>query len=250
LIYIYPPFGDININYIIYIGRRDAGFSLIKPIEGKPTGLFNPGISFSPCYFNLGVIESQWTIILGGATMQAAKKNKLAFLILSLGCVVAMGVCLICDLAINGRMAWAGYPVASVMFGWVALAPLALGGKRGLWLSLLTLTLSLLPFLWLLERLTPVGGWFRQLAAPCAVIFLAATWVMALLIRFAKIGKWYLMAIAVSLYGVFGGTAVRFYVSGFLGRGLFSLDNLVNFFGCTALAVLCVIMGVRGRQKE
>jgi hypothetical protein len=182
--------------------------------------------------------------------MQAAKKNKLMFLLLSFGCVVAMGVCLICDIAINGGMLWSGYPVVSILFGLVALAPLTLGGKRGRWLSLLAFTIAVLPFLWLLERLAPVGGWFREIAAPAAVIFLAATWIMALVIKFVKISRWYVAAIAVFLYGVIGGTAVRFYVSGFLGQNLFSLDNLINFFACTALAVLLVIMGASRKGRE
>jgi hypothetical protein len=182
--------------------------------------------------------------------MRLAKKNKLMFLLLSFGCIVAIGVCVICDIALNKKLVWSWYPLFSVAFGWVVLAPLTLGGKRGLWFSLLTLTISVLPFLWLLERVTPVSGWFDEIAAPSAVITLAATWLMALIVRFIKMSGWYLAAVAVFLYGVIAGTAVRFYVSGFLGQNLFSLENITNFFACTALAVLLVVVGVKRRSKD
>ena len=182
--------------------------------------------------------------------MSTAKKGRLALLLMSLGCVVAIGVCLIVDFAVNGEMVWSWYPLISVLFAWVVFAPLTVGVKLGRWLSLAAASLAVLPFLYFLERLTPAKGWFEGIAVPCAVMTIIATWLMVLLARFSKISKWFLAAISVFIYGVVVATAVRVFVSNYLGESIFSLDNFINFFACTAAAIILVIIGINRQSKD
>ena len=48
----------------------------------------------------------------------------LILMLLTLSCLIAIGVCLICDFAINGKLWWSVIVIGSVIYGWALLVPL------------------------------------------------------------------------------------------------------------------------------
>lgn len=94
-------------------------------------------------------------------------------------CALAVGICAICDLALHGRPTWLVYPAASVLFGWLVLAPLLYFPAHRLLMSLASVSLFLLPFLAVLSRATGLG-WFFPLGLPLGLAALAWVWVSVL----------------------------------------------------------------------
>lgn len=83
-------------------------------------------------------------------------------------------VCAICDQAMNRYLSWAWYPISSVVLAWCVCFPVIRGGRKGILWSLAALTVLIVPFLYVLERLThcdilPVG-------VPMAVLGLVLFW--------------------------------------------------------------------------
>ena len=84
-------------------------------------------------------------------------------------------VCLICNLAISGRITWAWIPVSSIALAWVISFPVFLLGKRGLLLGLQSLSIFIIPYLFLLSRLTETKEVF-SIGTAASVIFLLFLW--------------------------------------------------------------------------
>ena len=181
-----------------------------------------------------------------------SKYAKLAFQVISVLFFIAIGVCIIVDFAINKRITWAGYPVISIVFSWVILLPLLLAKRKKVLLSLITSTVATIPFLFLLDSLTPSDSWAYGLGTPIAVIAIVTTWIVLLMFRYLKINYWYKSAVAVFLYGVIMSPATNFFVDRFLmdkSSHLFNLNNLVNIFSSMAIVILLFIIGFNKKQK-
>lgn len=73
--------------------------------------------------------------------------------------LIAVGVCLICDLAISGGLSWSLYPAAACLFAGCVTMPLIRRGAKGVRPALCRLTLLIGPFLaaidWQLARSDP-----------------------------------------------------------------------------------------------
>lgn len=113
-------------------------------------------------------------------------KSGMIPLLFSAVLLVGMMVCLICNIAISGHLTWSLIPVSSAAFVWIIFFPGILLGKRGGMVSLLSLSVFILPYLFLLSRLIHVKAVFRigVAAAIPSMIFL---WLSAGI--FNRIGK-------------------------------------------------------------
>ena len=175
------------------------------------------------------------------------KYSKAIFLSFSVACVISIITCIIVDFAINRQITWSAYAILSVPFGWLILSPLVVK-NHGITISLCSLTLFVLPFLFLLDKITPVAGWFAPLGIPSAAVGVPIIWIIYLLFRFFKFNPWYKSAITVFLVGVIGNLVIDYYVNVHLNEGLISLSTLISSAGCAVLAVLLILQG-RKRAK-
>lgn len=121
-----------------------------------------------------------------GKTENKKMKNGMISLLFSAVLLVGIMVCLICNIAISGHLTWSLIPASSAAFVWIVFFPSILLGKRGGMVSLLSLSVFILPYLFLLSRLIHVKAVFRigVAAAIPSIIFL---WLSAGI--FNRIGK-------------------------------------------------------------
>ena len=176
--------------------------------------------------------------------MTMTKSRKLIFLSFSFACVISIVVCIIVDFAINGHSTWSAYSILSVPFGWLIVSPTIIK-KRGIILSLCSLTLFVLPFLYLLERITPVTNWFAPVGIPSAAVGIPTIWVIYLLFRFLKINLWYKSAIAVFLTGVIANPLIGYYVDMYLFSKMQLLNTAINGAVCLGVSVVLFLQGMK-----
>ena len=174
------------------------------------------------------------------------KFSKSILISFSIACLIAVFTCLIVNYAIDRQITWSAYVVLSVPFSWLVLSPLVIK-KFGPALSLLSLTLFILPFLFVLNRITPVDSWFVPLGIPSAAVAVVAAWVFYLLFRFVKINVWYKSAIVVFIAGVVVNPAVNYFVDRHLTENNLFI-TLISSAGCLLLAIALFIQG-RNRSK-
>lgn len=171
----------------------------------------------------------------------------LIFRIFTIACLVAIVTCIIVDIALNRQFTWSLYPILSVPFGWLAFSPL-LTGKYGLPLSLLSTTLFILPYLLLLEKITPAENWFLMVGIPSATTCMASLWLFYLMFRFLRINMWLKSAIAVFLLGAVASPVINHYVNVFLNEPQTFLNRFLNIFPLIALSILLAVVGIRRRR--
>jgi hypothetical protein len=178
------------------------------------------------------------------------KNNKLIFMIFSLACFVAAGVCLIVDMALNRQITWAVCPLLSIAFGWAALSPLS-AQKHGVLLSLGAVTLLILPYLYLLSKITAAMDWFAPIGLPSAIVGIIALWILFFLFRLAKMNIWGKLAISVFLLGAVTGPVVNYFVDTHMGQNPFSWDMFLTVVAAVAASAVLGILGyVKSKQND
>ena len=178
------------------------------------------------------------------------KNKKLWLMVFALSCFIAIGTCVIVDLAINRKITWGMYPILSIPFGFLIITPL-IAKKNGMVLSLSSLTISILPFLYLIEKITPVKEWFCPLGLPITIFSIITIWISYFILRFLKINVWYKVAIVVFICGVIMSPITNYFISASnLAEGNSSLNTFINIFSCVVLAAVFGICGYIKTMKK
>ena len=114
------------------------------------------------------------------------KKNVMISILYSGTFLICFMVCLICNLAISGNLTWSLIPISSIVFAWVISFPSIILGKRGIIVSLISLSVFIIPYLFLLSSLIKVKEVF-SIGAGMAVVSIVFLWIIAAV--FNRIGK-------------------------------------------------------------
>jgi transcriptional regulator with XRE-family HTH domain len=113
-------------------------------------------------------------------------KNAVISLLFSATLLIGIMVCLICNIAISGNLTWSLIPISSIVFVWVVSFPSIILGKKGMLISLISLSAFVIPYLFLLSRLIKVKEVF-SVGVIMAVVSILFLWVIAAIWK--RVGK-------------------------------------------------------------
>lgn len=113
-------------------------------------------------------------------------KNVIISILFSVTLLIGIMVCLICNIAISGKLTWSLIPVSSIVFAWVISFPSIILGKRGIMVSSLSLSVFVIPFLLLLSNLIKAKEVF-SVGAVLAVASIIFLWIIVAV--FNRVGK-------------------------------------------------------------
>jgi hypothetical protein len=168
------------------------------------------------------------------------KKFKLLFMIFSLVCIIAVGVCLIVDMATGAGLFWSGLVFCGVVFLWAVVSPLLLAKKRKVLCALIAASIAALLLLYFVGLNNYGIGWLAQ---PVTLGGIVACWITFFVLKYLKINKWYLSAIVFALFGVVYNILIEYHISAFIERSMFSWDNMIDLLACIAITALLAIVG-------
>lgn len=177
-------------------------------------------------------------------------RSVLISVIFSMVLFVGIMVCLICNLAVSGRVTWSLIPVSSIVFAWLISFPGILFGKKGIRISLISFSIFLLPYLFLLGNLVKVQEVF-SLGAKIGAVSIVFLWVIAIIFgrirrKTAALGTAFLSAVPF----VF---VVNIILSNMIGEPVFDVWDLLTVFVLLMLAAvsfLCDYAGKKGLVKK
>ena len=126
-------------------------------------------------------------------------KNVIISILFSATLLIGIMVCLICNIAISGNLTWSFIPVSSIVFAWVITFPSIIWGKRGIIVSLISLSVFIVPYLFLLGSLLKVKEVF-SVGAVMAVASIIFLWIIVAVFKrmerkLAALGTTFLSAI-------------------------------------------------------
>lgn len=113
-------------------------------------------------------------------------KITIVSILFSVTLLIGIMVCLICDIVISSSLTWSLIPVSSMVFTWLILFPSIVLGKRGIVVSLISLSVFIVPYLFLLSSLIKTKEVFSigSFMAVASIVFL---WIIVAV--FNRIGK-------------------------------------------------------------
>lgn len=127
--------------------------------------------------------------------------NVIVSIVFSVTLIIGIMACLICNTAISGKLTWSLIPVSSIVFVWAISFPVILLGKRGIIASLISFSVFVVPYLFLLSSLIKVKDVF-SIGAVMAVVSIIFLWIIAGIFnhtgktrKFAALGITFLLAI-------------------------------------------------------
>ncbi|MCI8774725.1 MAG: helix-turn-helix domain-containing protein [Lachnospiraceae bacterium] len=115
-----------------------------------------------------------------------AAKNIIISSLFSVTLLTGIMVCIICNLAISGNLTWSLIPVSSIVFAWVISFPGILLGKKGIAMSFISLSVFIIPYLYLMSRLLNARAVF---SVGSAIAFVAILFLWLIFAVFNRIGK-------------------------------------------------------------
>ena len=112
-------------------------------------------------------------------------KNVIISILFSATLLIGIMVCLICNIAISGSLTWSLIPVSSIVFAWVISFPSIILGKRGIIVSFISLSVFIVPYLFLLGSLLKVKEVF-SVGAVIAVTSIVFLWIIVAVFKRIK----------------------------------------------------------------
>lgn len=163
------------------------------------------------------------------------KKNTVISIVYSITMIIAALVCCICDIATSGTVSWSKITLASILFAWVISFPLILLGKKGILVSLISITVFIFPYLVVLG-LAVDNRAVMVIGAVMATISLLFMWAIYLLFRKFKDRKLFAAGIA-ALMAVPFTLIVNITLSRMIGEPVIDVWDILSAFIILVVAV-------------
>lgn len=124
-------------------------------------------------------------------------KNAVISIIFTMTMIIGIVVCCICDVAITGTLTWSLITLSAIMFAWIVSFPVILLGKRGILGGIVSLSVFIIPFLYILSILIKSTAVFR-IGTPMSAFALIYMWVVYVL--YTRFRQRKLLATGVTLF--------------------------------------------------
>ena len=105
------------------------------------------------------------------------RKNVVISIIFSTTLLIGLIVCAICDIAISGSLTWSLIPISSIIFAWVISFPVMILGKKGFLGGLISISIFMIPYLYILSNLINVKAVF-SIGAIMSLISIVYIWIL------------------------------------------------------------------------
>lgn len=130
------------------------------------------------------------------------KKESIKFIAkfaITVTCLLGIFICTICDMAVSGTFTWSLYAITSIVFLWLIVIPLFQFKKNNVCMSLISLSIFIIPFLFLLNKIIGGTKFMLPIGIPVSLIAIAYMWGVYLLFSVKKALKWNMAAISILL---------------------------------------------------
>ncbi len=141
--------------------------------------------------------------------------------------LLGIAVCIICDMAITGHLTWSLYVISSCIFTWLVFFPLVKKGVKGIRICLVSLSVLIIPFLFVLSRI--IGENTIMMPISIRVSLLSIVWIWLVYLLFIKLPDKKLYAAAYALLSSIPlSLAINVSVSLILGEPVFDAWDLLS----------------------
>lgn len=163
--------------------------------------------------------------------------------------IVGIVVCLICDMATSGGVTWSSISVTSIVFAWSIFFPAVLLGKKGIVGSLLSLSVIIVPYLYLMSHFVQVKEVFSVGAVTAAASIVFLWFIVAVFLFAGKKSKLFALGI-IFLSAIPFVFILNVILSKLIGEPIVDVWDILTVFLLLILAVLSFMFHYAGRHRE
>lgn len=175
--------------------------------------------------------------------------NRTLFIITSLFLLMSV-VCLTINYSVNRSINWSLFPIGAFILIWATILPLLIMQKNKASGLFVGLTITLIPFLFLIQNQATVKGWVIPLALPIAGLSLLGFGVCLIAFAHIKSNKFYPVALTVFLFGVIVNFGISIIVSRFLNENnVIDISKVSTMAGSVILSLILIVIGYIKRNK-
>lgn len=156
------------------------------------------------------------------------RKNAIISIIYSSTLIIGILVCAICDTAITGSFTWSLIANSSIIFAWVISFPFMILGKKGIWGSLISLSIFIIPYLYVLSRVLNVKN-VINIGIPVSLISIVYLWII-FIICYRLRNRKFLATGIVSLLTIPFDLLVNGVVAKVLSEPVIDVDDILSAF--------------------
>lgn len=173
-------------------------------------------------------------------------KNTIISIVYTVTMIIGILVCCICDIAISGTLTWSLITLSSILIAWIVSFPVILLGKRGILISLVSLSIFIIPFMYILSILINVKEIFR-IGAIMSIIALVFLWVIFML--YHRLNDRKLLATGITFLSAIPFTLlVNITLSKIIGEPVIDIWDILSVF-ILLIAGVAFIIGDYARRK-
>lgn len=169
-----------------------------------------------------------------------AFKN-ISFIMFSAVLLIGMVVCTICDLAISGTLSWSLYPIGSIIFTWLVFFPVVKFGKKGIFGTIISLSILIIPYIYFLNFLIPTNRLLLPIGISVSIISIVYIWIAFAVFKVLKKRK--LSASAISLLlGIPTEFLITYCLTKYINEPLFDVWDFTSIVVIVITALILLII--------
>ena len=162
---------------------------------------------------------------------------------------IGIVVCAICDIAVSGSFTWSWFPISSIIFAWLVFFPVIRFDKKGIVLTLIALSVLIVPFLYVLSILIKHNDLILPIGIRMSVIAVLFIWVIFTLFNIFKSRK--LLAVSISLLGAIPvQLLINFCLFGIIDEPPVDVWDILSISILAILAIMFFIFDYMSRKNK
>lgn len=175
-------------------------------------------------------------------------KNVVISILFSATLMIGIMVCLICNIAISGNLTWSLIPISSIVFAWVIVFPSIILGKKGIIVSLISLSVFVIPYLYLLSILIKVKEVF-SVGVVMSVVGIIFLWIIVAVLSFVRKTRKLIVLGMICLLTIPFIIIVNVILSKMIAEPMFDIWDVLSIFFLLILAFISFICDYAKKKK-
>lgn len=163
-------------------------------------------------------------------------KNKIVSILITLLSFIAILVCIICNLAILGKFTWSIITTISITFAWLVFIPIIKSGKKGIIKSLVTLSIFIIPYLYILSILIKENRIFT-IGIAMSIISIIYIWCIFWIFKLLKRRK-------IKALGIILLLSIPFYLIVNITLSKMILEPLIDIWDIVSIAIIIIFASI------
>lgn len=191
------------------------------------------------------IVENTLDYADKAAVQNRFKTSNIFICTISLIFLTSILICVLCDLLISKTISWSIIPSASIVLAWFVIIPIIRFEKNKWIISLASLSLLLIPFLWIVEQNCNNKGWLVPIAVPISIVALIYLWRITYLCLYTQINKWYVSAISTMLIPL-----LDIAIDIILKQFLIEYSILLTILSAAIISIIFLYLGFSSENKK